>query len=166
MSEGILIYGMTGRGRRRYTHDLQSFAKEVLKRNYNNGSIYIFGFTNKRISKNQTTNGDIPNNRKIAIRDYTIRKYKNHPKKEKNAVISFRRFVKVEAAVKHPKNIYIDTKRNRLIYVSTTNYSDNKILKVIIDPNKKIGKQRYDEVVSIGIVPKNSMNNKQYLKLK
>lgn len=48
MGEGILIYGASGQ-KRRYTRDLQSFADEVIRRNKNNGSLYVFGNINKAI---------------------------------------------------------------------------------------------------------------------
>lgn len=72
----------------------------------------------------------------------------------------------VEAAVKRPKNVYIDTNRNRLIYVSSVKYFKNKILKVVIEPNQKIGKRHYNQVISIGVVDRNKMNTPQYTKIK
>lgn len=101
-----------------------------------------------------------------AITDKTILKYRNHPKRAKGAVASFHRFRMVEAAVKKPKNVYIDTKRSRLIYVSSVKYSKGKALKVVIEPNQKIGKRYYNSVVSIGVVDKVKMNAPQYKKIK
>ena len=72
----------------------------------------------------------------------------------------------VEAAVKKPKNVYIDTNRSRLIYVSSVKYSKSKVLKVVIEPNQKIGKRYYNQVVSIGVVDKIDMKGKQYHKIK
>ena len=96
---------------------------------------------------------------KAVIRDKTILKYKDHPKKKKGAVVSFNRFVMVESAVKKPKNVYIDTNRNRLVYVSSVKYSKDKVLKVIIEPNQKVGvgKKYFNEVKSIGVVNKSNM---------
>ena len=72
----------------------------------------------------------------------------------------------VESAVKKPKNVYIDRNRSRLIYVSSVKYSKNKILKVVIEPNQKIGKRYYNQVVSIGVVDNIDMKSKQYYKIK
>lgn len=72
----------------------------------------------------------------------------------------------VEKAVKRPKNVYIDTKRSRLVYVSSVKYSKDKVLKVIIDPNQRLGKKYYNKVVSIGVVSKNNMEVEQYTKIK
>ena len=72
----------------------------------------------------------------------------------------------VEAAVTKPKNVYIDTNRSRLIYVSSVKYSKSKVLKVVIEPNQKIGKRYYNQVVSIGVVDKIDMKGKQYHKIK
>ena len=101
-----------------------------------------------------------------AITDKTVLKYKNHPKRQKGAVVSFHRFRMVEAAVKHPRNVYIDTHRNRLVYVSSVKYSPSKVLKVVIEPNQKIGKRYYNQVTSIGVVNKIDMRGKQYIKIK
>lgn len=72
----------------------------------------------------------------------------------------------VEMAVKELRNVYIDTKRGRLIYVSSVKYSKGKILKVVIEPNQKIGKRYYNSVVSIGVVNKVDMRGKQFKKIK
>lgn len=61
---------------------------------------------------------------------------------------------------------YIDRNRNRLIYVSSVKYSKSKVLKVVIEPNQKVGKRYYNQVVSIGVVQKGNMNTSQYTKIK
>lgn len=165
MGEGILIYGMATR-RSRYTRDLQSFADKVLARSKPNGSLYVFGKTNKAVLLDLARRGVTVMSDKTAIADRTIMKYKDHPKREKGAVVSFNRFVMVEKAVKYPKNVYIDTKRSRLVYVSSVKYSKDKVLKVIIEPNQKFGKKYYNKVVSIGVVDKVDMRGKQYKKIK
>lgn len=156
MGEGILIYGLHG-SKRRYTRDLQGFADKVLASGQARKSVYVFGRTNKAYLRDLSRKG---------ITDKTILKYRNHPKKQKGATVNIHRFRMVEAAVKKPKNIYIDTNRNRLIYVSSVKYSKNKILKVVIEPNQKIGKRYYNQVISIGVVDKNKMNAPQYTKIK
>lgn len=162
MGEGILIYGL----RSKYTRDLQSFADNVLARNRPNRSLYVFGKTNKAVLLDLARRGVTVKSYKTDIMDKTIMKYKDHPKREKGAVVSFNRFVMVEKAVKHPKNVYIDTKRSRLIYVSSVKYSKDKVLKVIIEPNQRLGKKYYNKVVSIGVVDKADMRGKQYTKIK
>ena len=79
--------------------------------------------------------------------------------------MNFNRFIMVEAAVKHPKHTYLDTKRNRIVYVSDVKYSSDKVLKVIIEPNQRIGKKLYNKVVSIGVVDKADMISTQYKKI-
>lgn len=162
MGEGILIYGL----RNRYTRDLQSFADKVLSGRRANGSLYVFGKANRAVLLDLARRGVTVKSDKTAIMDKTIMKYKDHPKREKGAVVSFNRFVMVEKAVKRPKNVYIDTKRSRLIYVSSVKYSKDKVLKVIIEPNQRLGKKYYNKVVSIGVVDKADMRGKQYTKIK
>ena len=165
MGEGILIYGLNG-SKRRYTRDLQGFADKVLASGRVRKSVYIFGKTNKAYLNDLFKKGIIVKSELAAITDKTILKYRNHPKKQKGATVNVHRFRMVEAAVKRPKNVYIDTNRSRLIYVSSVKYSKNKILKVVIEPNQKIGKRYYNQVVSIGVVQKENMNTSQYKKIK
>lgn len=163
MGEGILIYGVN---KRRYTRDLQAFAKKVLNRRKATNSQYRFGKLSKTVLRNLREQGIEPKTEEAVITDKTILKYRDHPKAAKGAVVDFRRFVMVEKAVKRPKNVYIDTNRNRLIYVAATKYSSEKVLKVVIEPNKKMGKKTFHNVVSIGVVDARNMNSKQYKKIK
>ena len=165
MGEGILIYGLHG-SKRRYTRDLQGFADKVLASGQARKSVYVFGRTNKAYLRDLSQKGIAVKSDLAAITDKTILKYRNHPKKQKGATVNVHRFRMVEAAVKRPKNVYVDTKRSRLIYVSSVKYSKNKILKVVIEPNQKIGKRYYNQVVSIGVVQKENMNTSQYKKIK
>lgn len=165
MGEGILIYGLHG-SNRRYTRDLQGFADKVLASGRARKSVYVFGRTNKTYLRDLSQKGIALKSELAAITDKTILKYRNHPKKQKGATVNVHRFRMVEASVKRPKNVYIDTNRSRLIYVSSVKYSKNKILKVVIEPNQKIGKRYYNQVVSIGVVDKNKMNAPQYTKIK
>lgn len=165
MGEGILIYGLNN-SKRRYTRGLQTFADRVLAKGKANRSVYVFGRTNKAFLSDLHRRGVDVKSDFAAITDKTILKYRNHPKKKKGAVVSFHRFRMVEAAVKKPKNVYIDTKRSRLIYISSVKYSKGKVLKVVIEPNQKIGKRYYNSVVSIGVVDKVKMNAPQYKKIK
>lgn len=43
--------------------------------------------------------------------------------------------------MKKPKNVYIDTNRNRLVFVSSVKYASNKVLKVVIEPNQNVRKK-------------------------
>ena len=165
MGEGILTYGIGG-GKRRYTRDLQTFSDAVLARGKSNGSFYIFGKTNKAYLSDLVKRGVRLKSDVAAITDKTILKYRNHPKRRKGAVVSFNRFRMVESAVKHPKNVYIDTHRKRLVYVSSVKYSPTKVLKVVIEPNQRVGKKYYNQVTSIGIVDRTKMNDPIYKKIK
>ena len=165
MGEGILIYGLNG-SKRKYTRDLQGFADKVLASGRVRKSVYIFGKTNKAYLNDLFKKGIIVKSELAAITDKTILKYRNHPKKQKGATVNIHRFRMVESAVKKPKNVYIDRNRSRLIYVSSVKYSKGKVLKVVIEPNQKIGKRYYNQVVSIGVVDKNKMNAPQYTKIK
>lgn len=165
MGEGILIYGLNG-SKRKYTRDLQGFADKVLASGRVRKSVYVFGKTNKAYLNDLFKKGIIIKSELAAITDKTILKYRNHPKKQKGATVNIHRFRMVESAVKKPKNVYIDRNRSRLIYVSSVKYSKGKVLKVVIEPNQKIGKRYYNQVVSIGVVDKNKMNAPQYTKIK
>lgn len=165
MGEGILIYGLRNH-KRRYFRDLQTFATSVAKRRKTNNSVYIFGIASRKFLRDLNRRGIKLHTRNVAITDKTIMKYMSHPKKQKGAVVSFHRWRMVETAVKHPKNVYIDTKRNRLVYICATKYSPNEVIKVVIEPNQKIGKHIYNQVTSVGVVQKNAMRHPQYKKIK
>lgn len=128
--------------------------------------MYVFGNANKAYLRDLAKRGIEVKSDKVAITDKTILKYVNHPKRQKGATVSTNRFVMVEAAVKHPKNIYIDLNRDRIVYVGSVKYSKGKVLKVIIEPNQNFKGKFYNQVVSIGVVNKTNMNSKQYKKIK
>ncbi len=166
MGEGILMYGVRGQ-RRKYTRDLQGFADKVLARRQVRGSIYVFGELSRKILNDLRTKGVELKSSKAVIKDETILKYPKHGKREKGAVVNFKRFRMVEAAVKHPKNVYIDNNRKpRLIYVADTKYAKGKVLKVVIEPNRKVRRKYYHEVVSIGVVNAYNMKDKNFIKIK
>lgn len=158
MGEGIYIHG-TRNARRSYTRDLQSFAKKVVNGGRENGSYYDFGLLSKKILNDLARRGIEVKTEHAAITDRVIRKYLHHPKRTKGAVVSFNRFRMVEHAVKHPKNVYIDKKRKRLIYVSDIKYDEKRVLKVVIEPNQRVGKKYYHTIVSIGVVKREDMND-------
>lgn len=164
MGEGILIYGL--KNRPRYTRDLQTFADKVIKVGKPKGSLYKFGNVTRTVAKYMQRQGLKLETQTTAILDKTILKYRNHPKRKKGAVVGFKRFIMVEAAVKKPKNVYIDAKRNRLVFVPSVKYSPAKVLKVVIEPNQRIKGKRYNVVTSIGVVDKIDMRGKQYRKIK
>ncbi len=165
MGEGIYLYGLGAR-KRRYTRDLQTFAKRVIARGRRNGSYYNFGKTNEVYLNDLRRRGIEIKSENAAITDKTILKYPKHPKKKKGATLNINRFVMLEAAIKHPKNVYVDTHRNRLVYVGAVRYSDEKVLKAIMEPNQRIGKKYFNEVVSYGVVNKIDMRSEQYAKIK
>ena len=164
MSEGVLIYG---KGTKRKARDLQSFADVVLDRKRNNGSYFVIDKVDGRIIRNLKERGIDVKSTKAVITDETVRKYKDHAKREKGAAVSLKRFAMVEHAVKHPKNVYIDKNRDRLVYVSATGYNSKKVIKVILEPNQRFKKKYFFNVVSIGVVKKVDMDKQpQYEKIK
>lgn len=165
MGEGILIYGLNN-DRRKYTRDLQTFADKVLKIGRPKGLLYKFGNINRTVARYMREQRLTLESLTTIISDKTILKYRNHPKRKKGAAVSLKRFVMVEAAVKKPKNVYIDTNRNRLVFVSSVKYASNKVLKVVIEPNQNVGGRKYNVLTSIGVVNSANMNSKQYRKIK
>lgn len=128
--------------------------------------MYVFGNANRAYLRDLVKSGIEVKSDKVVITDKTILKYVKHPKRLKGATVSTNRFVMVEAAVKHPRNIYIDQNRDRIIYVGSVRYSKDKVLKVVIEPNQRIKGSFYNQVKSIGVVDKIDMNGKQYKKIK
>lgn len=158
MAEGIIIYGRN-HNKRRYTNNLQDFAKKVLATDKSRNSVYDFGDAGNKIILALRKLGVELNTTKVGITDKTIRKYKDHPKREKGATISPRRYVMVEHAVKHPKNVYLDKDRGRIIIVAATRYKNGKVLKVVIDPNQRLRKKDFHLIRSIGVVSASDMTD-------
>lgn len=124
--------------------------------------LYKFGNINRTVARYMREQRLTLESLTTIISDKTILKYRNHPKRKKGAVVSFKRFV----MVKKPRNVYIDTNRNRLVFVSSVKYASNKVLKVVVEPNQNVKGRRYNVVTSIGIVDKVDMRGRQYDKIK
>ena len=68
----------------------------------------------------------------------------------------------VESALKNPMHIYEDTVQKRLVYVCTHPYRDNRLVKVVVEPNYKSRGSVVNLAKSWGIVEKSKMNGIQY----
>lgn len=107
----------------------------------------------------------------IYLTDDTIRKYINHPKANKNAVVPFELIPSLLSALRNPKYKYLhQSKKNKgnIIYVSTVNHPSmkNKLIKAVIHINFRRGKQVFHKLKSFGIINKEDIKNPDMRRIK
>lgn len=136
---------------------LQEFANEVFESKKTQNKLKVLGKIDQSITTDAANKNVFLISNDIVISDKIIAKYINHPKERKGAVIDRNRFSEIETAIANPTNIYEDLKSKSLVYVYTSPYDKNKILKLIIEPNYKIKKATVNMLKSIGIVDKSSI---------
>lgn len=105
----------------------------------------------------------------IRLLDSTVLKYRKHPKALKGATVPTNLMNLMSNAVTRPKNIYLDTSmkgKGALIFVGTVSKNRKKLIKAVIHTNYKHKGRRVHIAKSFGIVDKNDLNGKQYIKIK
>lgn len=158
------------RNNMKYTDkNIHDFVNSILQENCSRGIFKCLDKLDDIIVFDMKTKGIELYNLDVVIKDEIILKYRNHPKAKKSATIDFNRFDELEMAIKKPLHIYEDLKSEYLVYVYTNIYDENKLLKVIVQPNYKLKKNQYINLVkSIGVVDKQQIENakQQYRKIK
>lgn len=103
----------------------------------------------------------------VMLTDKTILKYKTHPKINKGSSLQLSKFDILPEIIINPDNIYIDkSNSDKISYAFTRNYSDDMVIKVIVQPNYKLGKMIINNAKSIGVVKAHHMNESYYTKIK
>lgn len=146
---------------------VQGFADEVLADGYSRGREFRIGTFNE-VAQRELQNQKIElNSKDVVITDDVILKYVSHPKRDKNAELPANRYDKLKNIVNNPTHVYIDTKQKNLVFVFTSKKEKGKVIKAIIQPNKKVGKKRTNKLKSIGVVDAHNItNDKQFKKIK
>jgi hypothetical protein len=151
-------------GLNEFNGSLQSFANKVLTSKRANNEIKRLGTIDDYIIADMKNKGINIASKDIFITDKVILKYINHPKAAKGAVINFQRFSEVEKTINNSQNIYEQINSKSLVYAYTFPY-DNKVLKVIIQPNYKLKDNFIHLLKSIGIIESRDMNSPYYRKI-
>lgn len=68
----------------------------------------------------------------------------------------------IEAALKNPTNIYEDTAQKHLVYVYTHPYREDRLMKVVVEPNFRSHGTVVNLAKSWGIVQHENMRGGQF----
>ena len=145
-----------------YNGPLCQFAGELLLRGRGEGSVCRICEIPSAIVEDMKSNGLELLSKDIIVTQRQIFKYRKHPKTSKGANIPVESYEIIESALKNPMHIYEDTVQKRLVYVCTHPYRDNRLVKVVVEPNYKSRGSVVNLAKSWGIVEKSKMNGIQY----
>ena len=145
-----------------YNGTLQQFATTLLANERGDGSVCRICEIHPAIVDDMRAKGKPLYSNDIIITQRQIFKYRNHPKSAKGAAVPLVDYVLIEETLRNPEHIYEDTAQNRLVYVCTHPYHENKILKVVVDPDFKYRGTIINIAKSWGIVEENKMRGIQY----
>lgn len=164
MGEPTLLYGlMTKRSR----HEaVQRFVNKTLADGKPRGRAHFVSSMPLDVFQDMRRKGIPLKSDQIFLPDNTVLKYRDHKKSEKGATLPFNEFWKLVNITGKPKNVYIDSKRNNLVYVFASRHAKGKVIKVIIQPNYVFKKQVVNAITSIGVVDKLKMKERQYKRVK
>lgn len=166
MGESILLHGMNPMINRREA--VQRFVDSVLKDGKPRGRAMVVSTTPSGIYSDFRNKGMFMRSDHIVLPDKTVLKYRDHPKKAKNATLPFKEFWKLANIVSKPKNIFLDIKKKNWVYLCASRASDTgKVVKVVIEPNYRFKGKTVNAITSIGVIQKvNMFDPSVYLKIK
>ena len=149
-----------------YYGSLFDYASDILSAGRGNGSDYCAGAVSPTIINDLSKRGAKLKTENMSITQRQIFKYRNHPKERKGANLPVEDYNFIEQALTSPKNIYVDISKRNLVYVVTTPYRQNKIVKVVMHPNYVNNGKTTNLVKSWGIVKTEDMLAEQYIRIK
>lgn len=145
---------------------IQGFANEVLADGLKRGREFRIGTLNE-VAQRELRNQKIElKSTDVVTTDDVILKYVCHPKRDKNATLPENRYDKLKNIVNNPTHVYIDQKQRNLALIFTSKKDKGKVIKAIIQPNTKVGKNITNKLKSIGVVAAHNMEQRQYRKIK
>lgn len=149
-----------------YNGSLQEFATDILLLGRGDGSVCRIGEINAIVVADLANKGLVLASNDIIVSQKQIFKYKNHPKSLKGANLPLSEYALIERAIGAPSRIFEDTTKKTLAYVFTTPFYQNKIVKVVVQPNFNRHGTACNLAKSWGIVDANDMSGKQFRCLK
>jgi hypothetical protein len=149
-----------------YRGSLRQFANGLLTKGRGDGEVCRICEVSSAIIDDMKSAGLKLHSIDIVVTQRQVFKYRNHPKTIKGANIPVEDYGIVEAALKNPTNIYEDTVQKHLVYVYTHPYHDDRLVKVVVEPNYRSHGTVMNLAKSWGIVEKCKMNGIQYRKIK
>ena len=149
-----------------YNGGLQQYATTILSIKRGDGSVCCICDIHPVIVDDMKTQGVLLLSKDIIITQRQIFKYRNHPKSAKGANVPLVDYALVEETLRNPEHIYEDTVQNRLVYVCTHPYRNDRLMKVVIEPNHKSHGMIVNVAKSWGIVNPENMKESQYRMIK
>lgn len=148
-----------------YSGTLQQFAAEILKTGRSIGKVSQVGRIDDAIRADMATRSIALQTETIIVLDKTITKYIDHPKAAKGAQVPIESYGLIEQALKNPLHIYEDTKSKELVYVYTNPYEEDKLIKVVIQPNYKYKGVTANVAKSWGVVEERSVTKSDHYRI-
>ncbi|MBR4647195.1 MAG: hypothetical protein IKO75_08810 [Bacteroidales bacterium] len=145
-----------------FNGSLCQFASGLLSRGRGEGCVCRICGIPSAIVEDMKSNGLELLSNDIIVTQRQIFKYRKHPKTGKGANIPVEDYAIIESALKNPMHIYEDTVQKRLVYVCTHPYHDNRLVKVVVEPNYKSCGRIVNLAKSWGIVQHENMRGGQY----
>jgi len=148
-----------------YYGSLHDYAHEILSLGRGNGTDFCAGKVTPSIIKDLSNRKVNMETKNMTITQRQIFKYRCHPKEQKGANLPVEDYHYIEQALTSPTNIYVDASKKHLVYVVTTPYRLDKIVKVVLHPNYVNNGTTTNLVKSWGIVKAEDMQAEQYIRI-
>ena len=145
-----------------YRGSLLKFANNLLRRGRGDGEVCRICEISSAIISDMKTVGVELKSKDIIVTQRQVFKYRNHPKTNKGANIPVQDYGVIEETLKNPTHIYEDTLQKHLVYVCTHPYCDDRLVKVVIEPNFRCHGTVVNLAKSWGIVQYENMRGGQY----
>ena len=145
---------------------LLDYAYEILSAGRGNGRDFCAGKVTPDIVNDLSRRGSKLETEIMSITQRQIFTYRDHPKERKGANLPFEDYLFIERALSTPTNIYVDISKKSLVYIVTTPYKQDKIVKVVLHPNYANKGKTTNLVKSWGIVKAEDMQSGQYIQIK
>ncbi len=138
------------------------FANDLLTKGRGDGEVCRICEISPVIINDMKTAGLELHSNDIIVTQRQIFKYRNHPKTTKGANLPVEDYGIIEAALKNPTNIYEDTAQKHLVYVYTHPYREDRLMKVVVEPNFRSHGTVVNLAKSWGIVQHENMRGGQF----
>ena len=149
------------------------FAEDVIADGKSRGRRMKIGRVDSFMGKHKYRQRGFDRTAPLYLTDDTIIKYINHPKGKTGATVPTKLLPAFVRALNNPKHIYQDVsgknlKKGNLIYVGTLRHPDykGKVIKAVVHAGYTQRGEVFHKVKSFGIVKREDMKGRQYVKIK
>ena len=149
-----------------YNGNLLEFAKDILSKGRGGGSVCRVCEVDPAIFCDMKKRGVKLLSKDIIVTQRQVFKYRKHPKTSRGANLPVEDYDLIEKALKSPTQIYEDTVQKRLVYVCIWPYNEERLVKVVVEPNYASHGEVVNLAKSWGIVQHENMRGGQYRLIK